>query len=377
MHRSHDVILRGQYSEMFTWSEVMIGLTTRRPVKKNTKNDVEHLRRLGLKSCLILLFSILTSPIHAQDNARPVSEKWRPKDGLYGSLGKTPPGDCDENEALTIAIDKNSVGGNEWGCTISKITDTGRSSIRLDMACNDLNLAQSLFPHDEHAEEHVFKEIMLISRIDDGTISVRMTSNGKFSSKNGWRVSYCSTDQQRIAAGQPPEPWQPQDGVYAAPGSDFDEQCRNATDTILDLPARKLSSGPDQCNAYSYNDATLRDPILQIVCNETNARKGLIEKDIGGGHLFGPPGFEVMKIQRIDDKTISLQKTHGDEFKAPPRQVAYCSAEAQRRYIEQRHKVSSVKNAKAPDLEAVSDVSAVWGLQALTGLWAESLQFDV
>jgi len=323
----------------------MVELRTRMPGRK-TEDYTDHLRRLGLRSNLVPILLILTFPTHAQDNARPTGEKWRPKDGLYGSLGKAPPGDCDENETLAIAIDKNSVGGNEWGCTISKITDTGHSSIRLDMACNDLNLAQSLFPHDEHAEEHVFKEIMLIRKINDGTISVRMTSNGKFSGKTGWQVSYCSVDQQRVAAGQPPEPWQPQDGVYAAPGSDFDEQCRNATDTVLDLPARKLSSGPDQCNVYSYNDATLRDPTLRIVCNETNAKKGVIEKDIGDGHMFGPPGFEVMKIQRIDDKTIALQKTHGDEFKAPPRHVAYCSAEAQHRYIELQREAAKRDNPK-------------------------------
>lgn len=64
-------------------------------------------------------------------------------------------------------------------------------------------------------------------------------------------------------------------------------------------------------------------------------QKGLVSRKIDGGEMFGPPGFEVLRLKRIDDKTVFLEKTHNG-VSAPGRQVSYCSDEAQHRYQEQR-----------------------------------------
>jgi hypothetical protein len=163
---------------------------------------------------------------------------------------------------------------------------------------------------------------------------VRVTSNGKFKG-SWWKASYCADEQQRIAAGEKPTPWIPRDGVYASPGTDFDERCLKSPDTVIDFARKIISSGPDQCEVYSYNDAELVDPNMAVVCNESHSKKGFVERKIDDGTLFGPPGFEAMRLSRIDDKTISLQKTHDGQSSQPAHNVSYCGDEAQRRYVEQ------------------------------------------
>jgi hypothetical protein len=60
-----------------------------------------------------------------------------------------------------------------------------------------------------------------------------------------------------------------------------------------------------------------------------------VSRKIDGGEMFGPPGFEVLTLKRIDDKTAFLQKTHNG-VSAPGRQVSYCSDGTQHRYQEQQ-----------------------------------------
>ena len=80
----------------------------------------------------------------------------------------------------------------------------------------------------------------------------------------------------------------------------------------------------------------LIDPVIDIVCNETRSTKGVVTRDIDSRSIYGPPGFDVLRLKRVDDKTVLLQKTHNGQFSEPSHQVSYCSDEAQRRYVEQR-----------------------------------------
>jgi hypothetical protein len=74
------------------------------------------------------------------------------------------------------------------------------------------------------------------------------------------------------------------------------------------------------------------DPVMNVVCSETPSTKGLVARN----GLYGPPGFEIMRLKRIDDNTLLLQKTRDGQFSEPGHQVSYCSADAQRRYVEQK-----------------------------------------
>src|SRR6266702_6452395 len=91
--------------------------------------------------------------VFAQDSAKPATEKWRPKDGPYAGPGKDFGSQCGEYGDIVIELAEKSVSGHEWGCKVTKLTDTAPDAIRLNMTCNDYNLAGTLFPKDPKAEE--------------------------------------------------------------------------------------------------------------------------------------------------------------------------------------------------------------------------------
>jgi hypothetical protein len=272
----------------------------------------------------VILLSCAATPILAQDSGKTTTEKWRPKDGVYASPGKDFVAGCEESAYLAIELAKKRVGGNEWSCDITKITDTAPGAVKLDMSCNDYNLGLDI--KDPNPYERKFREIMLLSKIDAKTLFVRKTSNGKFRDTR-WRASYCPDEQQRIHTGEALKPWHPRDGIYASSGANFDERCLKPGDTIVDFAGKTISSGADRCEIYSYDDPLLIDPTMDVVCNETPSTKGLVTRN----GMYGPPGFEVLRLKRIDDKTIFLQKTHNGQFSEPGHQVSYCGDEAQRR----------------------------------------------
>ena len=136
-----------------------------------------------------------------------------------------------------------------------------------------------------------------------------------------------------------PKIWLPRDGVYASSGADFDDRCMKSGDATIDFAGKSIKSSADRCEIFSRIDATLEepDPGIMITCNETHDTKGtIIVRYIDGVPRVGPPGFEIMWLNRIDDKTISLRKTHNGQFSEPGRKLAYCSDEAQRRYLDQQ-----------------------------------------
>lgn len=134
-------------------------------------------------------------PCLTQESAKGATEKWRPKDGLYASPDKDFEMHCGEYGDVVIALKEKSVSGHEWGCTINKLTETAPSTIQLNMTCSDLNLAV----HIKKPEETRFKEIMLLKRINEKSISVRRTLNGKFED-SAWQADYCPDGAQRMYA---------------------------------------------------------------------------------------------------------------------------------------------------------------------------------
>jgi len=289
-------------------------------------------------ACILVLLSSAASHALAQDDAKApaassgksTKEKWRPKDGFYGTRDKDDTlGFCREADGVSVVLAKKRIVGYEWSCDITKVTDTETDAIRLDLSCDNYNLAEAL----KLPEDHEFREIMLLKRIDEMTISAQRTTNGKFGQR--WQASYCPGEQQRLAAGEKPTPWIPRDGAYASLGADFDDRCLKAPDAIIDF-ARKSISGANECDIYSYNDALMIAPHMTLVCNDTHSKKGLVQRTIDGGIMFGPPGFEVLNLSRIDDNTISLQKTHNGQSSQPANNVSYCGDEAQRHYVEQQ-----------------------------------------
>ena len=145
-------------------------------------------------------------PAFAQDSATPPAAsdaksaiaKWRPKDGVYAYRDKDFVAHCEEAAYLDIDLAKKHVGGNEWNCDVGKITDTAPGAIKLEMTCDDYNLAEWI----KAPEGKQFRETMLLNKIDQRSMYVRKTSNGKFKDAR-WQASYCPDEQQqrRLATG--------------------------------------------------------------------------------------------------------------------------------------------------------------------------------
>ncbi len=131
-----------------------------------------------------LAFTLLLNATIATDAAEGRVEKWRPKDGVYASPDANFSGRCLDFGDAIIELAEKSVSGGEEECKILKLTDTGAGAITFDMSCTDI---ENQMPH---------KEIMLLKKIDDKTIFLRETQNGKFG-RPGGTFSYCGEKVQR------------------------------------------------------------------------------------------------------------------------------------------------------------------------------------
>jgi len=275
---------------------------------------------------------IAGTPTFAQNIAKPATEQWRPKEGTYADPGADFSLRCGEFGDFIVELTHNSISGSEWSCKITKLTDTAPGAIRLDMICNDYNLAE--FINDPNPYERKFKEIMLLRKLDAKSIFVRKTVNGKFKDPYG-RASYCPDEAQRMyteamardeaeaerkAAEQQltRTPWRPKTGVYATPGTNFNDRCLKAGDAILDFDERSITSGTDRCNVTFIRD-NLDGIQLFATCN-------------------APPSSESMILRKIDDKTVFLQKTKDGNFSDPGEPLSYCGQDAQEMYAQPKAK---------------------------------------
>jgi hypothetical protein len=144
---------------------------------------------------LICLMALAT-PALAQVNIKPGIENWHPKDGLYANPRKDFDGICGEYGDIIIGLAEKLVGGHEWDCKVTKRTDTAPDAIKLNMTCSDYNLAATLFPRDLKSEEKLFKEVLVLKKINKKSMFVRKTLNGKFTGA-GWQGDYCPETWQR------------------------------------------------------------------------------------------------------------------------------------------------------------------------------------
>ncbi len=144
-------------------------------------------RHIFALSTFALSFALSAAyPTFAQGgNAKPTTERWRPKDGTYAEPGANFNTRCGEFGDTQIERAENSINGGEEGCKIVKLSDTAPGAIRLDVVCTDIE------------REKPYKEIVLLKKIDEKTIFLRETQNGKFK-RPGGKMSYCPEEAQRM-----------------------------------------------------------------------------------------------------------------------------------------------------------------------------------
>jgi hypothetical protein len=299
---------------------------------------------------LACLLSAGTSTF-AQGTSKPATEKWRPTEGTYAAPGANFSLRCGEDGDVIVELKDNSISGNEWSCKVTRLTDTAPGDIRLDMVCHDYNLAEFLDTKDPNPEERKFKEIMLLRKIDEKSMFVRKTVNGKFKDPD-WRASYCPEDAQRmyieaVARGKAEaeqkaaeeklslKPWRPQDGVYATSGTNFEDRCLNASDATVEIAERSISSGTDKCNVTFIRDEPNAIRMFATCSREPNAQ-GSIGRTGEGGSTLATTSSETIILKKIDDKTVLLQKSNNGDFIDSGKQLSYCGQDAQRMHAQQK-----------------------------------------
>ncbi len=212
------------------------------------------------------------------------------------------------------------------------------------MTCHDYNLALSINSRDPNAYERKFKEVMLLRKINGKSMSVRKTQNGKFKDPD-WQADYCSEEDQRVyteaMAKNTAEaerkvveerlrlnPWRPRDGIYATPGSNFENRCQ-ASDAIIELTERSISSGPDKCSITFIRDEPDAIQLFATCSRESNAQ---------GSSGHAPRSSETIVLKKIDDKTVFLQKSTNGTFIGPGKNLSYCGQDVQRMRAQQKAK---------------------------------------
>ena len=286
----------------------------------------------------------------AQEGTKASSEKWRPKDGTYADP-KSPYTTCGDFGELIVELAEHSISGNEWSCKVTKLTDTAPGAIRLDMRCDDYNLALSINGRNPNAYDRKFKEIMLLRKIDGESVFVRKTQNGKFKGSE-WRTSDCPEEVQRMyteaMASDKAEaeqkatdermrlnPWRPKDGIYAARGVNFEDQCLKGSDAIIELTDRSISRGTDKCSVTLIRDEP--DAIrLFVTCSREPNVQASIGRTGDGGSVPAPSSSEIVILKKIDDSTVFLQKSKNGDFIDSRAQLSYCGQDVQRMHAQQK-----------------------------------------
>jgi len=306
------------------------------------------------QAALVLVCALgVAAPATAQENAKSAVERWRPKDGLYAAPGNDFKERCRDSTEIAIELTKKSISGSEWSCEITKLTDTSADAIRLDMTCSDYNLAEYLYPKDKESDNRVFKEIMLLRRLDARSVAGRKTTNGKFTGSD-WRASYCPEDVQRshieaiarskAEARQKTEeeqlrlaPWHPQNGIYAIPGATFEDRCRNSGDAIIDIDERSASVGTDKCsvtfirnepNAVRLFVSCVPEPDAQVWNRKTG----------DGGLVPASPSSETIILKKINNSIVFMLRSNNGNFVGPGSKLSYCGPDAQRTYADRKAK---------------------------------------
>jgi|1185.fasta_scaffold190229_1 hypothetical protein len=142
---------------------------------------------LAFAACSSAYLFNSTTPALGEERPKPSIEKWRPKGGTYAEPGVAFNARCGEYGDTQIDWEANAINGGEEGCKIVKLSDTSPAVIKLDVVCTDIE------------REKPYKEIILLRKIDDTTIYLRETQNGKFK-RAGGPMAYCPEEAQRLYA---------------------------------------------------------------------------------------------------------------------------------------------------------------------------------
>jgi len=234
---------------------------------------------------------------------------------------------CEDTAPFLLELGKNHfVVDERWGCKVAKITDTAPGALRLDMTCYEVDN-----PDEGEGKDH--KDVMTLRKIGDTSFNMQLTNKGKF---NGppWRVNYCEQIRERNAAAaeearrKPVKDeidgaaWLPRDGIYATPGTDFDDHCAKSGDAVINLAEISVSSGASHCAIFKVGDSTDASIRLEARCEVKLGDRGQVTLSMGEEKLI---------ITNSGHQTVTLQKIRNGESE-PGQLLAFCPETTQRAY---------------------------------------------
>jgi hypothetical protein len=79
-----------------------------------------------------------------------------------------------------------------------------------------------------------------------------------------------------------------------------------------------------------------RDGRMFAICRRVPSAQGLTGGTGVGGSIPAPTNSETIILKKIDDHTVSLQKSTNGDFSDSGKQSSYCDEDAQRMHAQQK-----------------------------------------
>ena len=140
------------------------------------------------------------------------------------------------------------------------------------------------------------------------------------------------------------EKWRPNNGTYAAPGSDFAMRCGEFGDLIVGLSEKSISGHEWSCKITGLADTAPGAIKLNLSCDDLNM------PDSAGPNSQERSFKEVMLLERTGGKSVFVRKTINGKFKGPRWKADFCPEDAQR-----MHKEATALNKARIDQEAAEE----------------------
>ena len=300
--------------------------------------------RAYAQSALVLAYAFGTvAPTLAQDAAPPTTAKWRPKNGIYALSGKDFAKRCETSSDFSVDLVEKRITGDEWSCEVKKLTDTGPNAVRFDLSCSDENLEAAIPNPNPDSDEMKFAETMTFRKIDEKSVFIRKSQNGKINFPES-KVGYCPPKAQRAYLEDKAKSkadaeqkdaaqkaaWQPRDGVYASPGADFDDRCMKSGDAVVRLAQSAVSIDGTSCYVAHVSVEPPNSVSLNVNCGGSLV--------IGNGSKVEGAPVEAITLSNADDQSVIFRRSRNGQALGSDRQLRYCPEAAQRNFTESKAK---------------------------------------
>jgi hypothetical protein len=115
----------------------------------------------------------------------------------------------------------------------------------------------------------------------------------------------------------------------------YEDRCLKGGDAIIEFAERSISSGTDRCNVTFIRDQPDAVRLFATCSREPNAQ-GSSTRIGEGGSIPALPSSETIILKKIDDKSVSLQKSKNGDFIDSGKQLSYYGEDAQRMHAQQK-----------------------------------------